>query len=251
MARAWQIYRAYFGVMAGYASWLLLPYAGVVLLNLVGDQAWTKFSMSLLLLAQAVLFLGMLTIFPLLAACAVRRGNVDLSPQKLSEEAWKLAPSIVWVGLLETAIIFGGLVLLVIPAFVFSVWFGFGQLAVVLDGKKGMAALAFSREMVRGQFWAVAWRAIGGPILIVLIYAVALNVVVGGIAAIGNVPPEAFATFPPPLWADVITTVAEIFLLPFLFIYVTLVYLELRPKVMPDSEEKAPVEPPEPISTPA
>lgn len=54
-------------------------------------------------------------------------------------------------------IIFGSMFVLLVPAFIFIVWFSFAQYSVILDKRSGLEALHASREYVRGRFWKVIW----------------------------------------------------------------------------------------------
>jgi hypothetical protein len=62
----------------------------------------------------------------------------------------------VWTFLLLSMIIFGGFVLLIVPAFVWMVALGFALPIIVVEDKWGMDALVQSRSYVRGRGWRVA-----------------------------------------------------------------------------------------------
>ena len=66
-----------------------------------------------------------------------------------------------WIGRLEVLTvlaILSGVILLVIPGIIFSIWFAFSTHAVILDNKKGTQALSYSKQLVRGRWGAVLWR---------------------------------------------------------------------------------------------
>lgn len=50
-----------------------------------------------------------------------------------------------------------GFLLLIIPGFIFLVWFSFAAIIAVIEGK-GIASIKQSKELVAGRFWQVAWR---------------------------------------------------------------------------------------------
>lgn len=59
----------------------------------------------------------------------------------------------VFILLLYALVVVGGIVLLIIPAILWSVWYGFAQL-IAIDQKVGVfEAFAKSRELTRGHFW--------------------------------------------------------------------------------------------------
>ncbi|MBH41770.1 MAG: hypothetical protein CL685_03585 [Candidatus Magasanikbacteria bacterium] len=62
------------------------------------------------------------------------------------------------VSIIAGLIIFGGMLLLVIPGTIFSVWYAFSVYAVIFDNKKNMAALTASKQLVAGKWWGVLWR---------------------------------------------------------------------------------------------
>ena len=63
-----------------------------------------------------------------------------------------------WVGIIVGFIVSGGTFLFLVPGIILSVYFIFAKLIVVIEGDKGMRALARSREYVRNYFWPVLGR---------------------------------------------------------------------------------------------
>ncbi len=60
--------------------------------------------------------------------------------------------------ILSFLIIFGGMILLIIPGIIFSIWYAFVYYAVIFEEKAGITALRFSRNMVRNRWWAIFGR---------------------------------------------------------------------------------------------
>ena len=221
-----RMYRKHAGLFAGYAAWLLLPYAALVLLHLTGDPTG-GFLATLFLVVQAFLLVWMMLLFPLIAyeiACGKKR----LSPDALQQKLQRLLPSAMFVALIETAVVLGGFILLIIPGLIFTIWFMFATLSVLFDETRGMRALAFSRELVRGRFWRVAWLGICGPFVIFLCYLFVVNLLVTVFATAGQMSLETITTNPPPLWIDIVAQLGEVFTLPWLAIYATLLYMHVR-----------------------
>ena len=51
----------------------------------------------------------------------------------------------------------GGFLLLVVPAIIFSVWLTFTTHAILLDNKKVVESLKYSKSLVDGRWWEVLW----------------------------------------------------------------------------------------------
>lgn len=60
--------------------------------------------------------------------------------------------------LILVLIVLGGLLLLIIPGFIFAVWFSFAPLLVLDKKMKFKEALNTSKSMIRGKFWKVLGR---------------------------------------------------------------------------------------------
>jgi hypothetical protein len=68
------------------------------------------------------------------------------------------AISFLWISILTMLVVWGGLVLFIVPAFIFALYLFFAQYVFVAEGTKGMAALVRSKELVQGQWWLIASR---------------------------------------------------------------------------------------------
>ncbi|KKQ27070.1 MAG: hypothetical protein US42_C0015G0013 [Candidatus Magasanikbacteria bacterium GW2011_GWC2_37_14] len=62
------------------------------------------------------------------------------------------------VSILTSLIIFGGFLLLIIPAAIFALWYAFSMYGVILENKTVLEALKFSKSLVKGRWWSVWWR---------------------------------------------------------------------------------------------
>lgn len=74
-------------------------------------------------------------------------------------------------------IVLGGFVLLIIPGIIFSIWFVFTVQARVLDQKKGVSALGFSRLLVKNNWWGVFGRIVLGMLTIFAIMSIYQGIV--------------------------------------------------------------------------
>lgn len=64
----------------------------------------------------------------------------------------------IYTSLFVALLVLLGTILFLIPGIIFLVWYYFAIYVVVLDNKKGWTAMKESRELVRGRWWATAWR---------------------------------------------------------------------------------------------
>lgn len=68
-------------------------------------------------------------------------------------QALPLLGVLVLAALLETAIVIGGLILLVVPGIIFAIYLSFVGIAVVLERRGVKDALSRSWDLVRGNWW--------------------------------------------------------------------------------------------------
>ncbi len=235
VGQSWLIYQKHFYLLIGYAAWPLLPYVGLVLVSLPQPNIFFEGLSSVCLLAQSFLALWVGIIIPLIIRELTEKKKKIMLPN-LQNKAWQLMLSVVFVAILETAVLLGGFILLIIPAFIFWVWFAMAQLSVILDNKKGLSALIWSRELARGKFFALAWRLIAGPLFILAVIISLAGLITLSIAAINQTPISVVFGPTPPLWADLISTVIETFSIPLFLIYFTLLYLDLTKPTLEDPE---------------
>lgn len=72
------------------------------------------------------------------------------------------------VSILTALAVLGGLILLIVPGIIFSVWFAFSFYVVVLDGKDGTEAMRESKKLVEGR-WLEVFIKLFVPSLLFLI----------------------------------------------------------------------------------
>lgn len=188
------------------------------------------FGSSLVLLAnlakQKVLFLVMIIIFfilgiSLLIAALIfqilAQGTVILAiiqkdhhretdVKRIWHEIFAQAKSIIWVNILTFLVTLGGYLLLFIPGLIFGLWFNFSIFVLLQEKKVGRAALKRSRALVKGYFWPLAFR----------IFILTL-ILVGSSVFCSLVP----------LFGNVLGMALSLFALPFMYIYLYLIYKNL------------------------
>ncbi len=160
--KSWQIFKANWRVLGRVISWLLIP---AFLLGLLGfldqklGQSFINYSVPTYLALSALTFvLGLWAniVLARLIYQALRQSPADR--KAISREAWRDTVSYLWVSVLVGLITLAGMFLLVVPGFIFAVWYSLATLVFVLEGVKGYAALKRGKTLVRGRFWAVVWR---------------------------------------------------------------------------------------------
>lgn len=226
LADAFRLYRANAAVLGGYAAWLLLTAAAFVLLNLAPDGALNRVAFFAVQVADILLWLWVVTMTMLLTARIRSGAAVDVAA--LPRDAWARVGTVALAMLLQLVATLGGYLLLIIPGFVFLVWFAFAPQAAAIDGKRGLEALAHSRMLVSGRFFDVAWRLFVGPFALFVGYLAVVLVAVAVICAVAGTSLASLVANELPLWVDVLASVLEIFLLPLVYVYWGLVYLELK-----------------------
>ncbi len=76
------------------------------------------------------------------------------------KKAWKYAFKLLLASLLVGLIVFGGMILLVIPGIIFAVWFTFFRFGIAEKELDIGASLKQSKALVTGRFWKVFGRLI-------------------------------------------------------------------------------------------
>lgn len=221
-----RLYRAQAPLYVGYASWLLLTYAAFVLASFIQEPTVRDVAMIVIQIADTLLWMWAGILLTLITIDVLAGKAPDTAA--LPRAAWALVWPFAWVSLLQGLVSLGGFLLLVIPGLVFAVWFAYAQQALLVDGKRGVEALSHSRELCRGRFLTVVWNLVAGPLLVGAAYLMVLSATFAIIAAATHVPIDMLVGERPPLWADMIATVSEIFLMPLFYLYWTLSYQELK-----------------------
>jgi len=226
LRNSWRIYRANGQLIVGYAAWLLLTAAAFVLASFIGNDVARGSVLFAVQIADLMLWFWVGIIVTRLTVAAVADKKPD--PISLTRDAWTLVFPLAWAGALQGLATLGGLLLFIIPGFIFLVWFAYAQQAVVIEGKFGLEALAESRSLCRDRFFTAAWYLFVGPFLVMTVYIVVLSVIFALIAAATHAPIETLFGDQPPLWMDMTASLGEIFLMPLLYVYWALSYLELK-----------------------
>jgi len=222
-----RLYKTNAATIGGYLAWLLLPFAGLILVDLVPNEETAAVLGIFLVLIQIVLSIWISLFLIRLVQDLSKNIKPDVPELQRKIRGW-IGPLLI-VTVLTTLSIIGGLLLLIIPGIMFFIWFSFAQISVVLDGKRGMDALSHSRSLVKGRFFKTAWMVLSGPIFSLILYTLILATIVATISLLTGQNLDAALAESPPAWIIVIDMLGQLFiLLPILLIYHVLVYEEFK-----------------------
>jgi len=220
-ARTYAIYRAHLKL-------LLVVAAGVasvveLILGLGLGRLSAGYSTSSPVGAQLVDFAGSVLVTTPLITAMLARAVLDVldGEQPTARRAIRcgldlFAPLLI-VTVLFVLGVFAGLVAFVIPGAYLSVSWYFVAQAVVVDGRRGIGALARSGELVRGRWLAVAMTGVAFQVVVVTV-----AVVLSGIFAAAARSADVGAIV---MLSDILVQTVTV---PFIAIGSTLVYLDLR-----------------------
>ncbi len=85
-------------------------------------------------------------------------GNLNRDIKSTLQFSWKILWRFSLLAILFLLIEIGGLILLIIPAIIFGVWYGFAQYIFVNEEKGVRESLGVSKNLVTGRFWKVFGR---------------------------------------------------------------------------------------------
>lgn len=125
-------------------------------------------------------------------------------------KGWSNLGSYIWLSFLVAVIVAGGLILLIIPGIIFSVWFLLALYVLVDENKKGISALKRSKELISGYVTAYWGR--------VLLFSLIVYVVVVLFSVIAKFLPV----------FGYISTIINIVIAPLFVIFGFLVYENIK-----------------------
>lgn len=156
-------------------------------------------------------------------------GQEGKLPKETLHDATRLIIPVIVGSILSGLAVFGGLILLIIPGIVFSIWFAFTTTTIVLDGKRGVGALSYSKQLVKGRWVATLIRLA----LPAVLFAAASFFVQGLIdiptgALLKQMDPQSIAAIFLSIVVGLFVTAVNILLTPLFSGAPTILYLELK-----------------------
>lgn len=107
-----------------------------------------------------------------------KRDDGELKAKHNDEQGRKLFWPFVWILLLRSLAVAGGLLVFILPGIWMSTIFTFAPLILLESGTRGMQALAASNELVKGRWWATFFRMIVSALFIGVLAALVTMVLV-------------------------------------------------------------------------
>lgn len=173
---------------------------------------------ALLIAASVIAFWFSLALIRVIANCY--QGRAHKSAREEIANALDILWPVIVASLLVGLAVLGGLVLLIIPGLIFSVWFAFVIYAVALDGTTNIAALRASKALVQGRWWGVLWR---------LLLPGAIYLIIAGLI---QLPFDALTLAAPSdsveFIALIVSALISLLLTPFITAAQVILYLELK-----------------------
>ncbi len=168
LKRTWQVYISRLGTFLGI---LIIPAVVALFFLLLSVALAFLKPIFIIFLVIAVIVVVVLNWWSSAAFLyAIKEREQRIGIKESFAKGWPKILSLFWVSLLVGLAGLGGLFLLVVPAIIFTIWFGFAPYVLVSEDLKGLNALFRSRQLVSGYWWGVFARLlILGAIMIVLL----------------------------------------------------------------------------------
>ena len=219
-------YRKEAPTLIGYAAWLLLPFFVSFAVSFLPITPVVQMLAIILTVVELVFIIWITIILCLCAQAIVFEQKANVST--ISQQAKQLIFPVVIVNLLQLLVVLGGFLLLVIPVFLFAVWFGLTQFVTIFENKRGFDALSASRELTKGRFWYSARLVLIGPLVLLVCFSFLLSLMISIGSAIYGIDPTQLLSDDIPRWVESLEAVGELFFLPLVLLYFTHVYRELH-----------------------
>jgi hypothetical protein len=229
LGQSFSIYRKYFSTFYSYSAWLLVPLVVSLLAFISFEKDLANlidFIFNILIYSLLVTWLSIVFI----SLVPHLKKDRKINAASFGIDAWYLLIPFLIVGLVVSLINLLGFVLLIIPGLIFSTWLAFSGILVVLEKAQLSEAMKKSKAMVQGRTFAVFYRLYGGMFIIASMY---LFTLIGADiiqALISGSDLQTALLSQPSILNETIYRLIEILVLPLVFIYQTLLYLELRKK---------------------
>ncbi len=184
--RAFRRYRAELRTIAGVAALYALTSIGTTivagaialagLIALRGNTIVLVIGGMALLVFAVLAFVWIISVFSL-AFVEIAAATEPLSMWQALDRGWQGARSYLWLISIQAVFVASGYVLLIVPGVIFGILASVAAFTFVVEGKRGVAAIARSWSYVSGRKWAILWRVGAYGVLLVLGFLAARIVV--------------------------------------------------------------------------
>lgn len=206
LKKSWQIYKARAIIFIALA---VLPSLVSLLFYLLEDSSLYAGALYALFLILAVVAFIISFWMQIAIIYMVKERERKISVKEALSKAWRKILSYIWVSILSSLAVLGGLILLIIPGIIFAVWFSLSSCVLVAEDLKGTEALKRSKQLVKGRFKSVLWR-----LLIVGVFTVVISLIFNLASEVTNFT---FIEYLPTLFTG-----------PFVAIFTFLIYEDLK-----------------------
>lgn len=187
LRKAWEIYKARFWIFFGIVA--ISGLLGFCLGFFFKFLGFLPIILRLILLIPLIPLSILVGFWPQIALLYVikeRERAIDI--KEAFKKAWSKIIPYCWIFFLDMLVIFGGLMLLVVPGLIFTFWFIFAEYVLISEDKKGMNALFRSKQLVSGHWWSVFGKLfVALLILIILVLPISFLTEKFNIPLIGNI----------------------------------------------------------------
>lgn len=178
IANSITLYKKHWKLFLQYSVLYLVPSVGVTgttalfAPELLTTGELTTTGMSLVLYVLFNILFSFVAVWISIALVKVLVDTYEDKPVQTMSEVFTWSrrhfiPAII-VSILVGIIVFFGLLFLIIPGIILSIYYTFAFYEVITEDKRGMDALRSGKALVEGRWWAVLWR-LAMPLLIFLI----------------------------------------------------------------------------------
>ena len=86
-----------------------------------------------------------------------------------------------WVIILRTLAVLVGFILFIVPGIIFSIWFAFSTLELLVENNGGTKALGHSRELAKGFWWTIFAR-----LVIIALFTMVVSIILNILNSLGS-----------------------------------------------------------------
>ncbi len=230
---SWNLYKSNMNVFLPYI-WVLF---GVSILSLivnffigeVGTIDQLIHALPFTIAATVLSFIGLWISLGLLSTIASikKTGKTSGIKPMLTAQVKHLFP-VILASLLTGLLVVAGFFIFIIPAIIFSIWFTFTTHAIVLDNKKVVESLKYSKSLVTGKWGEVFWLILGPSLAFVLPMLVLDKLSAWLVDAITSLSLSGLSLTGSIWGVNIITTLLILLITPLSTTALTLLYLDLK-----------------------
>lgn len=141
----------------------LIPVAVILLFAIIMSRQGDNVSLSLEIVSLLAFFFGFCAaiyfmIRGYIGAFLLIKKNYEGKPLEIFKETKSLAAPYIGLSILTAVLVLLWSLLLIVPGIIYSVFYSLAIYVFFFEGKRGMAALRRSQELVKGYWWPVFGR---------------------------------------------------------------------------------------------